>query len=96
MLFSATMPSWVRKASKKYMDENKQIVDLVGDAGDQTACGVEASLHTSYYLQLLWSMLASVKTTIVISCNISTGSLSFVYSYYLCLKCHSSPPLFFA
>ena len=45
LLFSATMPSWVRKASKKYMDDNKQIVDLVGDAGDQTASGVEVVLH---------------------------------------------------
>lgn len=41
LLFSATMPSWVKKASKNYMNENKRIVDLVGEAGDQTASGVE-------------------------------------------------------
>ena len=41
LLFSATVPTWVSKASKKYMGEDKKLVDLVGEEGDQTACGVE-------------------------------------------------------
>ncbi len=41
LLFSATMPSWVRDASRKYMNAEQKMVDLVGDRGHQTASGVE-------------------------------------------------------
>ena len=62
------MPSWVRKASKKYMDDNKQIVDLVGDAGDQTASGVEVIWHIACCFHHRWKALT---LTICESSNLS-------------------------
>lgn len=31
LLFSATLPPWVLRTAKKYMSEDKKIVDLIGD-----------------------------------------------------------------
>lgn len=30
LLFSATVPPWVRNTSKKYMSKNMKVIDLVG------------------------------------------------------------------
>ncbi|KDP23314.1 hypothetical protein JCGZ_23147 [Jatropha curcas] len=40
MLFSATMPSWVKKLSRKYLDNPLQI-DLVGDQEEKLAEGIK-------------------------------------------------------
>ncbi|KAG0481336.1 hypothetical protein HPP92_012194 [Vanilla planifolia] len=39
MMFSATMPNWIRKVSQKYLN-NPVIVDLVGDAEQKLAEGI--------------------------------------------------------
>lgn len=31
LLFSATLPPWVIKTAKKYMSDDRKIVDLIGD-----------------------------------------------------------------
>ena len=31
LLFSATLPPWVLRTAKKYMSEDRKIVDLIGD-----------------------------------------------------------------
>ncbi|KAG0615496.1 hypothetical protein M758_5G046000 [Ceratodon purpureus] len=40
MLFSATMPSWVKKLSKKYL-KNPLTIDLVGDSNEKLAEGIK-------------------------------------------------------
>ena len=42
LLFSATVPSWVRNIANKYLEaSNLEEVDLVGEAGNQTSTTVD-------------------------------------------------------
>ena len=44
LLFSATMPDWVYKTAKKYMQEDVKHVDLVGRDRMQTSTTVQVRL----------------------------------------------------
>jgi len=41
LLFSATVPSWVRETADRYMTEDKVVVDLIGRQTLRTAVTVE-------------------------------------------------------
>eukprot|EP00118_Oscarella_pearsei_P001521 m.7671 g.7671 ORF g.7671 m.7671 type:complete len:620 (+) comp19359_c0_seq1:87-1946(+) len=41
MLFSATMPDWVREVTSKYMSDTVKNIDLIGNAKLKTAVGVD-------------------------------------------------------
>ena len=42
LLFSATVPSWVRNIANKYLETDKlEEVDLVGEGGNQTSTTVD-------------------------------------------------------
>jgi len=47
LLFSATLPAWVRATANKYMKDGVETVDLVGQQGNQTATNVTVS-NTNY------------------------------------------------
>eukprot|EP00471_Norrisiella_sphaerica_P001053 CAMPEP_0184482684 /NCGR_PEP_ID=MMETSP0113_2-20130426/4249_1 /TAXON_ID=91329 /ORGANISM="Norrisiella sphaerica, Strain BC52" /LENGTH=804 /DNA_ID=CAMNT_0026862559 /DNA_START=320 /DNA_END=2734 /DNA_ORIENTATION=+ len=40
LLFSATVPKWIKGVAKKYMQPNYEFVDLIGDDSRQTAEGI--------------------------------------------------------
>ncbi|XP_060579017.1 ATP-dependent RNA helicase DDX50-like [Ruditapes philippinarum] len=41
MLYSATMPSWVRNAARKYLDDDYELISLIGKNSEQTATTVK-------------------------------------------------------
>ena len=48
LLFSATLPPWVMRTAKKYMSEDRKIVDLIGDQELKASETVEViKLNTS-------------------------------------------------
>jgi len=40
LLFSATVPKWIKQVARKYMDPSYSFVDLIGDDNQQTAKGI--------------------------------------------------------
>ena len=40
LLFSATLPAWVKKTAEKYMKTMPPVIDLVGNSLNQTATNV--------------------------------------------------------
>lgn len=44
MLYSATLPSWVYNTAKKYMSEDKKVVDLIGTQSLKAAETVQVDM----------------------------------------------------
>ena len=51
LLFSATVPSWVRQTADKYMSHDKVVVDLIGQQTLKTAITVEHKAICCPYLE---------------------------------------------
>eukprot|EP00466_Bigelowiella_natans_P009222 jgi/Bigna1/137216/aug1.38_g11924 len=49
LLFSATVPNWVKKVSDKYFRSNKKVVDLVGDSKQKASTDVEHLLISCHW-----------------------------------------------
>lgn len=44
LLYSATLPSWVHNTAKKYMSEDKKVVDLIGTQSLKAAETVQVDM----------------------------------------------------
>ncbi|MED6121099.1 hypothetical protein PIB30_027035 [Stylosanthes scabra] len=70
MLFSATMPGWVKKLSRKYLN-NPLTIDLVGDEEEKLANGIK-----------LYAMSATNTSKRTILSDLVTVSLLKYLDYY--------------
>ena len=50
MLYSATMPDWVRRAASKYLSDDYKMISLVDKTDEQTAVTIKVSTSRSKYL----------------------------------------------
>ena len=53
LLFSATLPPWVLRTAKKYMSEDRKIVDLIGDQELKASETIEVRQFTCAYIIML-------------------------------------------
>ena len=53
MLFSATIPAWVHSITKKYIDENREFIDLIKNSEVRTAKTVEhLAINCPYHMRV--------------------------------------------
>ena len=43
MMYSATMPPWVKKTARKYLSDDHKVISLIGRQEEQTATTIEVS-----------------------------------------------------
>lgn len=79
LLFSATLPAWVTRTAKKYMETMPPVIDLVGHSLNQTATNVTVSC--------VWKVATRTICTCVPVCCLRVPVCCLCVLYVVCVYC---------
>ena len=86
LLFSATVPYWVREVADKYMSHDRVVVDLIGGESLKTAVSVEHKAICCLYAEsTTLGKRSSIREVMVVIPNLRLGRGRQIYMYaYTC------------